>query len=149
MNYIPTDDGRWVSEHFERLARVVQDYDPQFALYWIPPEQRTEPSDVSKCYAVIEEPANAVVFYAGELDTPESILERLFWADNKQGNVLERIDAHNAAIEAMQMKEKMDLAEERQDYVAWLIGTQKNFINMGGGRVVDDQLRTVRSGRER
>lgn len=145
--YIPTDDGKWVSEHFERLARVVQDYDPQYALYWIPPEKRENPEDQSKCYAVIDEVGNYVVFYAGVLDTPESILSRLFAGDNKHGNVLERLDAHNAAVRALEMKEQMDRAEERQDYVSWLIGTQKNFINMGNGKVVDDQLRVVRNGK--
>jgi hypothetical protein len=146
MTYIPTDDGRWVSEHFERLARVIQDYDPQFALCWIPPEHRLTPDDRRNCYAVMDTITNTVVFHAGELDTPESILSRLFDSDNKHGNVLERIDAHNAAVKAMQMKEQMDKAEERQEIISWLIGTDKNFIDMGNGRVVDDQLRTVRRG---
>lgn len=147
MNYIPTDDGRWVSEHFERLARVIQDYDSAFALYWVPPEHRANPEDEKKCYAVIEEATNSVVFYAGVNDTPESILGRLFDSDNKHGNVLERLDAHNAAIRALQMKEQMDAAEERQEKIAWLIGTKKNYINLGNGRVVDDQLRPIRAGR--
>lgn len=145
--YIPTDDGRWVSEHFERLARVVQDYDPQFALYWIPPEHRNSPDDQKNAYAVIDEVTNSVVFHAGVLDTPESILARLFDSDNKNGSVLGRLDAHNAAVRALQMKEQMDRAEERKEYVSWLIGTDKNYINLGGGRVVDDQLRTVRHGK--
>lgn len=146
MNFIPTDDGRWVSENYERLARVIEDYDPQFVLYFIPPENRDGLDDITKCYAVVDTVTNSPIFYASELDTPEAILEKLFWSDNKQGNVLERLDAHNAAIRALQLKEQMDLAEENKEYVSWLIGTEKNFINMGGGRVVDDQLRTVRRG---
>ena len=146
MSFVPTDDGRWVSEQYERLARVVQDYDPQFELRWIPPEHRATPDDIKKCYVVWDIVANAPVLFAGELDTPEDILTRLFDSDNKHGNVLERLDKHNKAVELMKMKEKMDLAEERQEYVAWLMQTQKNYINMGKGRVVDDQLRTVRRG---
>ncbi len=68
--FIPTETGRWVSEHYERLARVVQDYDPQFELRWIPPEARTDPE-------------------------------------------------------------------------AFLIGTKKNYIKLGKGRKVDDQLRPL------
>lgn len=149
MNFIPTDDGYWVSEHYERLARVVQDYDPQFELFWIPPDKRNNPEDIKNCYAIIEHSpvGDVVVFHANELDTPESILERLFLSDNKHGNVLERIDAHNNAIKAMQMKEQLDINEERMDKVAWLMGTEKNFIEMGRGRVLDDQLRVVRKGR--
>lgn len=147
MTFIPTDDGRWVSETYERLARVVQDYDPQFQLRWIPPEHRTTPDDVKKCYVVWDIITNSPVLFAGELDTPEQILERLFDSDNAKGDVLKRIEAHNAAIEAMKMKEKMDLAEERQDKIAFLMGTNKNYINMGNGRVVDDHLRPIRSRR--
>lgn len=147
MSFIPSDDGRWVSENYERLARVVQDYDQQFELRWIPPENRETPDDIKKCYVVWDIVANAPVLFAGELDTPEDILTRLFDSDNKHGNVLKRLDAHNAAVQAMRMKEQLDLAEERQDYVAWLMKTKQNYINMGGGRVVDDQLRTVRRGK--
>lgn len=148
-NYVPTDDGRWVDEKFARLAEVIQDYDPAFELRWIPPEHRSDPQDHKKCYAIVETNQNGeyVVMFAGPLDTPEEILGRLFDSDNKNGDVLKRMDAHNAAVEALRLKEQMDLAEERKDKVAFLMGTKKNYINMGGGRVVDDQLRTIRRGR--
>lgn len=142
--YIPTDDGRWVSEHFARLAEVIKDYDPQFELRWIPPEYRETPEDRKNCYVVWDTYSNYPVFHAGELDTPESILGRLFDSDNRNGDVLKRIDAHNAAIEALQLKEELDRREEQQDYAAWLAGTNKNYIKLKGGRVVDDQLRRIR-----
>lgn len=145
--FTPTDDGRWVSETYERLARVVQEYDPQFELRWIPPDQRETPTDVTKCYVIWDVVANAPVLFAGELDTPESILGRLFDSDNKHGNVLDRIEAHNAAIKALEMKAELDANEEKLEKIAWLIGTKKNYINMGNGRVVDDQLRPLRQGK--
>lgn len=147
MSFIPSDDGRWVSEHYERLARVVQDYDPQFELRWIPPEHRETPEETKNCYVIWDIVANAPVLFASELDSPVEVLTRLFDSDNKHGNVLERLDKHNKAVEAMRMKEQMDLAEERQEYVSWLMQTKQNYINMGKGRVVDDQLRTVRRGK--
>jgi hypothetical protein len=151
MNFIPTKEGYWVSEQYERLARVVQDYDPQFELFWIPPEQRITPEERKNCYAVVEHSplGDVVVFHASEMDTPSSILERLFMSDNKHGNVLERIDAHNAAIKALEMREELDRREEQKEKVSWLMKTKKNFIEMGDGRVLDDQLRVVRRGRKR
>lgn len=148
MTYIPADDGRWVDENFARLAEVIQDYDPAFELRWIPPEHRTDPEDVKNCYAVVETTPNGefVVFHAGPTATPEEILTRLFEGDNKHGDVLKRLEAHNAAVQALEYKRQMEIREEKMDKVAFLMGTKKNFINMGGGRVVDDQLRTVRRG---
>lgn len=144
--YVPTDDGRWVDEKFARLAEVIQDYDPAFELRWIPPEHRTDPNDHKRCYCVVETGPTGehVVFYAGPQDTPEYILGRLFDSDNKHGDVLKRIDAHNAAIEALKLKEELDRREEQKEKIAWLMGTKKNYINMGNGRVVDDQLRRIR-----
>lgn len=146
--YVPTETGEWVSETFERLARVVQDYDPQFELRWIPPEHRVTPDDHKSCYMIVDIVTNLPVATCGELDTPEDLLTQLFNSDNKHGNVLERLEAREAAKQALKMKAEMDEMEERRDYAAWLIGTQKNFINMGNGRVVDDQLRTVRPGKK-
>lgn len=146
MVFIPTDDGRWVSEHYERLARVVQDYDPAFELRWIPPESRETAEERKEPYCIWDTRINKPVMYAGELDSPEDILARLWMGDNTKHNVLEFIDKKNKAREALLMKEQMDLAEERQEKIAWLMATNKNYINMGNGRVVDDQLRTVRRG---
>lgn len=143
MNFIVTENDRWVDENYERLARVVQDYDPQFELRWIPPEYRTDPEDRKKPYVVWDLVTNTPVLFASELDTPANILEQLFLGDNTKGDVLARIDAHNAAIKALEMKEQMDIAEERMDYVRFLIGTQKNYIQLGNGKKVDDQLRPL------
>lgn len=143
MVHIPTETGRWVNEHFERLARVVQDYDPQFELRWIPPEARSDPEDRKKPYVIWDLYTNNPVLFASELDTPEDILARLFECDNKNGNVLERLEAHNNAVRALELKKQMDEAEERQDYIKFLIGTPKNKIQLGKNRWVDDQLRPM------
>lgn len=140
---VPTDDGHWVSENFERLARIVHDYDPQYELRWIPPELRETVDDRAKPYVVWDTVTNYPVFYASELDTPADILTRLFLGDNKFGNVLDRIEAHNKALEAIKMKEELDRREEKMEYAAWLMGTEKNYIQLGKGRKVDDQLRPL------
>lgn len=141
--YTPTDDGQWVDEQFERLARVVKDYDPGYALYWIPPAQRETLQEKQKPYVVVDERTGSPIMWASRTDTPDKILEELFLGDNTKGDVLARMEAHNAAVEALAMKEKMDVAEERQEYIAWLIGTKKNYIMLPGGRKVDDQLRPI------
>lgn len=142
-SYVPSDDGRWVHESYERLARVVQDYSPQFELRWIPPEFRVNAEDRKKPYVVWDLVTNSPVLYASELDTPEQILARLFEGDNTKHNVLETLDKLNAAQEALDLKKKMDQAEERQDLVAHLVGNKNNYIKLPGGRKVDDQLRPI------
>lgn len=141
--FVPTDDGRWVSENYERLARVVQDYDPQFELRWVPPENRETPEERQKPYVIWDTKFNNVVFYCSELDSPQEILSRLFLGDTTKHDVLAVLDAQNAAARALEMKEQIDAAEERQEYISWLMATKKNYINLPGGRKVDDQLRPL------
>lgn len=146
-SFVPSEDGRWIDAHFERLARVIEDYDPQFELRWIPPEFRMTQEERSKPYVVWDTVTNTPCFFASELDTPEEILTHLFNIDNKNGNVLQRLDARNAAVKALEMKKQLDEAEERQEYVNFLIGSKKNYLTLknkdGSTRKVDDQLRPI------
>ena len=140
---VPTTDGHWVSEKFERMARIVEDYDPSFELRWIPSELRHTPEERAKPYVIWDTERNCSVFYAGELDSPEDILERLFLGDTRKGDVLAKLDARNAAVRALEMRAKLDDAEAKMDYTKFLIGTKKNYIQLGNGRKVDDQLRPI------
>jgi hypothetical protein len=146
MVFIPTDDGQWVSEEFERLACVIQDYDPALQLRWIPPMHRTR--EDKRPYIIVDTRTNTEVMYASELDTPAQILGKLFMADNKNGSVLDRIEAENRAQEALDMKMKMDIYEEAMEKAKFLIQKRKNYTVMGrdeNNRLIklDDQLRRI------
>lgn len=111
-------DNYWVDENHERIARIIKDYDPELELAFIPPANR-EPGDVP--FAVIHRPAGQPAYIVGTYwHCDGRILEDLFMADNKQGDVLDRMDAHNAAVEAIRLKELADKEAETAD-LAWHI----------------------------
>ena len=146
--YVVADDGSWVNEKFAQLAEIIKDYDPYLELQWIPPGQRDEEADKKNPYRIVDSRSNYIVMHASELDTPESILARLWGADNTRGNVLESLDAHNAAAEAFKLKSRMDEEEMKKDFATWLIGTKQNFIHAtnpltGEKLKLDDQLRRI------
>ena len=124
---IVTENGEWVSEDFQRLAEIVKDYDEYLELRWIPPGQRETDADKKNPYCIVDTRSNYIVMFASERDTPQSILARLWSADNGRGSVLDRVDAENAAAEAFRLKEQMDDIEMKKDFVSWLIGTKKNY----------------------
>lgn len=149
MTFISLNDGSWVNEKFERLASIIQDYDPSLELRWIPPGQRDTEVEKKWPYVIVDKRSDYVVMSASDRDTPETILERLFAADNTKGNVLDRVEAHNAAVEAFRLKEKMDRDELNADFAEFLIRTKKNFIDVthpvtGEKLKLDDQLRRRR-----
>lgn len=138
--FIPTDDGRWVNADFERLARNIMDYDSSLQLCWIPPENRTR--EDKKPYAVVDTRTDTVVLYASELDTPVEILAKLYMADNKQGSVLERMEAHNLAVQNLEMQEWLDVRGDMADQAKFLIGSNRNYIRFNGKKL-DEWRRPV------
>ena len=135
--FIPTDDGRWVNADFERLARVIQDYDPKLELRWIPPENRTR--EDKKPYAVVDTVSNTVVLHASELDTPEAILTSLYTADSKHGDVLERLEAANIAREVLNLQMWIDEREDMMDQAKFLMFSPLNTVKFNGKKL--DHLR--------
>lgn len=117
LGYIATDDGRFVSGDHVRIAEIIQDYDPKLFLAWIPPEQRTATD--SHPWAVFYR--NKLVASFEHCD--HRILAYLWDHDSQRGNVLAKLDAQNAAVQAIKMKEDMERAEGRQDLIASTLRT--------------------------
>lgn len=149
MTMIATEDGQWVSEGFERLHRMLKDYSPTLELRWIPPDKRTR--DDKKPYQVVNKESNGqvtVVCHASELDSPIDILTTVFNADNKFGNVLDRIEAHNRARELYMLKEKEDRLTEALEMAEFMFTTPLHYIKLGRdeeGKLIkmDDQRRRI------
>lgn len=141
MVFTPPETEQWISAEFTRLAEIIQDYDQHLQLRWIPPDKRTR--DDKKPYVIWDICSNTPVLYASELDSPVEILTKLWSADNDKGNVLTRLDAHNAAVEAMKLKERLDEYEELNSKAVFMKDTPLHYIRMGKGIKLDDSRRRV------
>lgn len=130
MVFVPTETGQWVNEHYERLARVIKDYDHNLELGWISPDKRT--TDDKYPYAIIDTRYNHVIFYASELDTPEQILARLWRGDLNKNNPLKEFEAMEAAQKALQMKQQMDDYEDSADRAKFLMQSPLNTVRYNG-----------------
>lgn len=135
--FIPTDDGRWVNADFERLARNIKEYNSDLELRWIPPENRTREDKAP--YIIIDTKTNQSILHASELDTPAEILTRLYLADSKNGNVLERIEAHNLAVMNLKAQEWNDEREDMRDQARFLFFSPLNTVRFKGKKL--DHLR--------
>jgi len=128
--FIPTPDGSWVSEKFEQLASVIQDYDHNLELRWIPPDKRTR--EDKHPYVIVDTRINQVVVYASELDTPEGILAKLWGIDNCKHNVLEQVEIQERAAKALEMKKWIDTKEEAADLAYFFKQSPLHTIRHGG-----------------
>jgi len=125
-----TPDG-FISEKQARVASIIQDYDPDLELVWIPPNQRL-PEDDGKEFAVLHRRPDYIVFYVRADEVDERVLQRLWRSDNSNGNVLNAMDAHNAAVEAMRMREQLDREEETADIARTVLASKLNTFKHDG-----------------
>lgn len=152
MVHIPTSNGQWVSEEFERLASVIEDfYGPRSAsqtkleLRWIPPDRRT--TEDKYPYVIVDVATNHVVMYASELDSPVDILEALFSSDNSKSNVLSKLEAREDAAKVLKLKENKDAMEEATDKAKFLLGSPLNYVNFNG-KLLDSERRVIGDARK-
>lgn len=144
--YIPHGD-HFISEKFQRLAEIIRDFDSHLELRYIPPAQRDQPGDSARAYAIVDITTNYVAIYGSETETPEGILERLFLNDTSKHDVLARIDAHEAAKKAFELKDWMDRIDEANSVAEFLMKSPLNRVkihNKAGELItLDDQRRRI------
>lgn len=136
----------WVSSEFERLAQVINDYDQYLFLEMIPVAHRESLIDKSQSFRIVDSRNNKIVLFASSLSNPTEILERLWSMDSGKGNVLARVDAHNAAVEALKLREQIDAREAQKDLAAFVIRGTKSVWKYQG-RKYDDEFRDLGTGR--
>jgi hypothetical protein len=148
MIHIPNtgDINQWISEKFSVLAEIVQDYDPYLELRWIPPDQRTR--DDKKPYVVVDTRTNTPVIYASDLDIPEQILASIIEGDNKNGSILQKLEAQETAAKLFQMKEFLNRIEEAHDIAEYLVKSPLNWVTFNGKKL-DDQRRVIGTAKEK
>jgi hypothetical protein len=130
MAYVPAEGGYLVSERHARIAEIIQDYDETLELTWIPPDKR-EPGD--KPFAVVHRPDGQPPYIVCYSDDPdERLLARIFSGDATKTNVLDDIEALNAANQALKLKAELEAAEERQDVIEHIIRSPKTRYKHNG-----------------
>lgn len=132
LGYIATEDGRFVSSDHMRIAEIIHDYNPDLALGWIPPELRRD--EDKKVWAVFEH--GIVVATFEECD--ERILEHLWLHDNAKHDVLARLDAHNKAVEAVNLKKQIEEAEMRQELIVSVLKSPLHRYRLNKDVTIED-----------
>lgn len=132
MTYLATDQG-FISEKHQRVAEIINEYDADLELVWIPPNQRI-PGDEGKEFAVMhtKNGNRYVAMYVKQDEVDERLLARLWTADERNGNVLSKIDAMNAAVQAMKLKEQLDKQAERDDLAMHILNSPRNRYKHDG-----------------
>lgn len=131
---IPTEDGHFVSEKHAQISEIINDFDPNLQLAWIPPEHRTV-YDLKPFAVIHTHPTSAfqtVVMYIAEDELDERVIARLFEGDITKNDVIGRLEAEDAARNVLKLKQDLDRAEARQDFVKTVVGSHKHSFKHNG-----------------
>lgn len=114
----PHSDGHWISDRVSRIVEIIKDYDDRIDVQWIPPETRGVNDPEFRLVTLDSLGKPYVMFYVqSQAEFDERTLARIFSSDNaKNPLTLSALDAHNAAVKAVQMKEQMERMEEANDF---------------------------------
>jgi len=117
---VPVDDGHLVTAKAMRVVEIVRDFDPHLEVEWIPPERRLPGDSAIRIVDTRLRGLNRVVMsFSDEEELTrregQDVLERLFLADHSRGNPVARMEAANAAAEALRLKRERERMEEHLD----------------------------------
>lgn len=135
--YFPVD-GHFVSVKQMRVNEILQDYDPNLQLQWIPPDQRSENDLAFRVVCFPDGKPPYAVCFAEEAD--ERLLARVFEADQRNSpNKLTFLENYNRAKELMRAKEEMERMQEAHEMAAAVIRNNKSSykIRNSRGELVD------------
>lgn len=130
--------GEFISDKHRQFAELLQDYNPNLALVFIPARERK--ANDKWPFAIIEhqpgKPPQVIRYLTEEaMADPANILAWLFEGDilrHRTIDVLDRIDAKDRAEQLLKQKKWQEDAEDRQDKIAFYAS---------GGR---DKLHSIR-----
>ena len=132
---IATPDGYFVSQEHVRIAQIIQDFDPELFLVFIPPSKRDRNDPDEKPFALAHMPGDKPAYIVSYFDDcDERILEFAFMNDTRRHDVLARLEAHDAAVQAVNLKKVMEEEEMKQDLVASIVRSPLHTYKHDGKR---------------
>lgn len=132
----------YVSAEFQRLAEVINDYDPYLFLEMVPVAEHANLIDKKKVFRIVDDRYKKIVMYADSLANPRDILERLFLMDQQHGDPVAILDAHNAAVEALNNEKRRQEMDAVKEFVTFIAKNTKSRWEHDG-KIYDDEFRNL------
>lgn len=128
--YFPID-GHFVSQTQVRINEILQDYDPNLQLQWIPPGERSAQEAAFRVVCFPPGRPAYLICVADEVD--ERLLAKVFEADQQNSpNKLSFMDNYNKALELSRMKQAEEQRQEDHELAASILRSNKSSYRHGG-----------------
>jgi hypothetical protein len=136
-----SDVNEFISSKHQRFAEILNDYDPNFHLEYIPKRDRAH--DDMKPFRIVSVEPNRPRHIVrdiseAEMENPQKILEWLFEGDvrrHRPDDIFARMEAKRIAAEVWNQKQEDDDEEDRQEFLAAVLRggrDRKNWFRHNG-----------------
>jgi hypothetical protein len=132
-------DGSYVEEDVLNVVEKVRDYDPNLRVKYVDPALADPEDPPYKIVELCPDGVERVVFGVWELN--ETILERLYAADNARRNVLLDLHGNNLLAKKVEERRYEEIAAEDKDVIASYLRSPKGRYSFR--RREDDALVTI------
>lgn len=131
--------GAFISESHAHLAQVLNDYNPNFSLVWVPPKDR-DATDV-KPFAILDSSPGRppyIIRYLSdaEMSNPAEVLAWVFEGDlskHRAVDVFQKIEARERAEQILKLKKEEDELEDRIQFGEYVFGDRSpNYMKHNG-----------------
>lgn len=132
------DSGEWINEKFQRIAELINKFNDELFLVWIPYSER-DPSN-AKPYAVVHFPRDKQpypIMVKSEDEIDERIIRDLFRMNQEHHDFQTEMDAANMAAELVKMQEAADRKAERRERHLSILKSPLHRYSLGNGRYIE------------
>lgn len=143
---VKLDDGVFVERDVLNIVEKIREYDPNLRVQYLDPQKFEDITDAP--YRIVEVcPDGEVrpVFSVWTLD--ETVLEKIYLADNQKHDILAAIDGKNLLVKKDKERRYQEERDEAKDIIVHVLKSPKgkySFKNpMGKMVVIDDSLKRL------
>jgi hypothetical protein len=131
------ESGRLLSQEHQRVAEIINDYDPDLHLVWIPPEDRITEDDLDRPFAIQHTPPNLkphMIRKLRESEVNHKIIAWLWQNDQQRAgkDPVGRIEAERMAEEAVKLRIQYDQMMEKHELSASILASPLNTYKHEG-----------------
>ena len=123
------DSGALSVKH-ERIAEIIQDWDPNLELCYIPPEARSVFD--KHPFGVRHVQGHYMVLTVPEREVDERLIAKLIKMDTRRNDVLGQMEADEAALRLVMLKEKMEAQAEVREFAQTVLKSPKHVYRHEG-----------------
>jgi len=129
------ETGKFVSVEHQRIATIIQEYDPDLYLAWIPPDKRS--FDDTQPFAILHKQPDGRMYVVRKVKEGEVNSDLIAWLwmndSARQGTDLTgRLEAQDAARRAVEMKRQIQKDDERRDFYKSVLRSPLNTYRHNG-----------------